>query len=355
MRQSHRVLAFSLAAAGLLATAACGGSGKAKPSASPTTSVSVPSSTPVKSTPPPAPVRNPYTGVGGVPATPTVAVKIDDTDHGRPQVNIDQADIVYVEAAEAGLTRLAAIYGTHKPTAVGYVRSTRPSDPELLLQYGKITEAFSGGASDSLSKVQEAGLVGWSQDAGAAYYVRQPHDNDNGYVNVVLDVAQVAATTKSARPKSIGWTFNPSLAGLPTKPGTDVRTMVSGSYGPNAGTPVEFRWSSRIQRYVRYIDGAEQFEASGAPVATTNVVVQFCQVVSHPEDVDVNGQPSQFTFTVGHGQAAVFRQGRRIDGTWSRSGSSSGTVFKTAGGAALPLNPGNTWVVLVSLGAPLSS
>ena len=107
---------------------------------------------------------NPFTGIGPVPKPPTIAVKIDDTPPGRPQVGIDQADIVYIEAVEGGLTRLAAIFGTHKPKAVGYVRSTRPSDPDLLLQYGKITEAASGGGHDSLPLLHRSGITGWIND-----------------------------------------------------------------------------------------------------------------------------------------------------------------------------------------------
>ncbi|MBN9620234.1 MAG: DUF3048 domain-containing protein, partial [Actinobacteria bacterium] len=129
MRQPYRIFALTLATAGVLVIAACSGSsGKAKSSAPPSPpSTPVSTATPTK-TPPPAPPKNPYTGIGAVPTTPTIAVKIDDTDAGRPQVNIDKADIVYIEAAEGGLTRLAAIFGTNKPTQVGYVRSTRPSD-----------------------------------------------------------------------------------------------------------------------------------------------------------------------------------------------------------------------------------
>ena len=47
-----------------------------------------------------APV-NPFTGIGPVPKTPTIAVKIDDTAPGRPQLGIDKADIVYIEQARA--------------------------------------------------------------------------------------------------------------------------------------------------------------------------------------------------------------------------------------------------------------
>ena len=67
----------------------------AKPSAKP------------KPKPKPIPPTNPFTGIGKPPAGAVVGVKIDDTFNGRPQHGIDQADIVYVEQAEAGLTRLA--------------------------------------------------------------------------------------------------------------------------------------------------------------------------------------------------------------------------------------------------------
>ncbi len=85
-------------------------------------------------TPTPAAV-NPLTGLGPVPTGSVVAVKIDDTANGRPQRGIDLADIVYIEQAEGGLSRLVGVFATNKPS-VEAVRSVRTSDPELLSQYG---------------------------------------------------------------------------------------------------------------------------------------------------------------------------------------------------------------------------
>jgi hypothetical protein len=357
MSRPGRVLAASIALTALLASAACGGGGGSKKSASPTATppTSTTPTTPPPTTPPPVAAKNPYTGIGAVPTTRTVAVKIDDTPPGRPQVGIDKADIVYIEAVEGGLTRLAAVFGTTKPAEVGYVRSTRPSDPDLLLQYGKITAAYSGGAHDSLPIMAKSGLTRWSNDAGAAYYRRASHPGDEGYINLELDVAKVAAKTKSALPKSIGWTFNPSLAGIVSAPATDLRTYVRGSISNRSGgTPVQFKWDAKLGKYVRYIDGVRQVAADGKPVSATNVIVQFCKVVAHPQDTDVNGNPSQFTYTVGSGSVAVFRQGRRVNGTWSRANVASGTTFKTSAGQSLPLDPGNTWVVLATTGTTLS-
>lgn len=351
-RTTHITVA-TLAVAALLGLTACtgssGGSSSAAPPAKATTSATATTSTAASAAAPAA--KNPYTGLGGVPKTPVIAVKIDDTAPGRPQVGIDKADVVYIEAVEAGYTRLAAVFGTNKPN-VGYVRSTRPSDPDLLLQYGKITEAYSGGARVSLTIRKNSGLTGWSNDAGAAYYVRN-NRSESDYINLTLNLAKVATKVKTAKPRSIGWTFNPSLAGLSTTTGTNLRTTVTGTYGVGTGTPVQFRWNPGLKKYVRYINGVAQHAADGKLVTATNVIVQSCEVHPYLADRDVNGYPAQFTTTIGSGAVSVFRQGKRVNGTWSRARKSAGTTLKAANGKPLPLNPGNTWVVLVRKGIPV--
>ena len=49
------------------------------------------------------------------------------------------------------------------------------------------------------------------------------------------------------------------------------------------------------------------------------MIVQFCTVTAEPDDIDVNGNPSQYTHTIGTARSSVFRNGKRIDGTWSRA------------------------------------
>jgi hypothetical protein len=343
-RLAKAAVTFAVTGA-LLASAACSGSSSHK--ASPTATMPTPTLTPQKSVAPKSAPKNPLTGVGPVPKHPVIAVKIDDTAPGRPQRSIDKADIVYIEAVEGGLTRLAAIYGTNMPT-VGYVRSTRPSDPDLLLQYGKITEAYSGGAHDSLPRVRASGITSWSNDAGAPYYFRAPHAGDHGYINLALNLAAVARKTKTNRPKSIGFTFNTSFAGQPSSTGTDVRTTVG-------ATGVEFRYNPKTHKYRRYIDGQPQTAADGRPVTATNVIVQSCIITPHPQDTDVDGNPAQFTTTVGTGAVSVFRGGRRIDGSWSRQSPLRGTYFHTSTGHLITLAPGNTWFALVKKGTRTSA
>jgi hypothetical protein len=353
MIATRRTMTVSIAAILLLTTAACTGSSDNSKSVFPHSTASSPA-TSASSSPTHhrhhhrAAAKNPFTGIGPVPKTPTVIVKIDDTPPGRPQVGIDRADVVYIEAVEGGLTRLAAVFGGVKPTHVGYVRSTRPSDPDLFLQYGRITEAYSGGAHDSLPRVHRSGIHSWSNDAGAPFYYRAPHFGDHGYINLMLNVAKVAHHTKSAPARPIGWTFSKSLHGLALRRGKDVRTTVTGSY--SSGTPVEFRWVPGIRKYVRYIDGVAQRAQDGHRITATNVIVQQCKIVAHFQDRDVLGNPAQFTFTVGKGPVSVFRNGRRINGNWTRTHLLGGTRLKMANGKTIPLMPGNTWVVLIKRG-----
>src|SRR6478672_11437183 len=128
LRRTMTVLALS----GVVALAGCtGGSGGGSASTSPPSPSASPS--PSKA---PTPKVNPLTGEKPT-TNPVIAVKIEDTALGRPQVGTNKADIVYVEQVEGGLTRLLAIFNSSLPN-VEPVRSVRPSDPELVLQYGHI-------------------------------------------------------------------------------------------------------------------------------------------------------------------------------------------------------------------------
>ena len=73
-----------------------------------------------------------------------LAVKIDDTNAAHPQIGLEDADIVYIEQVEGGLTRLAAIFSTVIPQRVGPVRSARISDIDILSQFGRVAFAYSG-------------------------------------------------------------------------------------------------------------------------------------------------------------------------------------------------------------------
>lgn len=344
----------------LLALTACSGS-KKPPTPTPTPSspsniATITRAAPPVPTPPPtkpaAPLRpaaaavNPLTG--GMPvAGPIIAVKIDDTGPGRPQIGIDKADVVYIETAEGGLDRLVAVFGTNKPT-VGYVRSIRLTDPELLLQYGKITLTASGGAPKTVRHLKASGLPSWLMDGRHAYFVRRHHAGDHGYINVVLDLAKLSKAVKTASARNVGFVWNAKPAGLASLPkATSIRTSV--------GTqPVTFRYDAKTKRYDRLIKGVVQHAADGKVVSTPNVIVQECKITTSSA-VDPVGAHQHVTKTVGSGAVHILRNGHRYDGTWSRQSITSPTVFRDANGTQITLAPGGVWVALVKTKAPITT
>ena len=337
----NRPLAITCAAVLALTIAACGGHSAKKATPTPTPTTSTASSSPA----PLPPAVNPLNGMGKPSANPVVAVKIDDTENGRPQRNIDYANIVYIEQVEGGLTRLLAIYNSTLPV-VEAVRSTRASDPELVQQYGPIAYVASGGGGNPLEVLDHSTLKSAINDRGGPGFSRDP--NRPAPYNLVSDLSVAGKVLKGPKAKSIGlvWSAAYDLTKAPSAP--TVQTTVG-------STPVRFDWSAALGRYVRVIDGARQVSADGLPIATPNVIVQFCSVTSYPQDVDVMGNPSQYTHTVGKGKTVVFRNGHRIDGTWSRPTVASGTVFADKAGKPIPLAPGGVWIVLVATNTALYS
>ncbi len=329
---SRALTAVSVSAC-VMALAACGGRHHAKPTA--------PGTSPVATNPPRA--VNPLTG-GRPSNTPVVAVKIDDTAAGRPQVGIDAANIVYIEQVEGGLTRLMAVYDTTLPT-VEAVRSTRVGDSDLATQFGPIAFVASGGAKVALTALDASTLRGNLSDRGGVGFARDA--NRPVPYNLTADLATIAAKLKSPHAKSIGLTWSPTVPTAGSRPAITLHTRVG-------GTPVAFVWNATLHRYERSINGAIQHAADGKIIATPNVVVQFCRVTTNVADIDQAGNPAKVTHTIGTGKVSVFRGGRRIDGTWTRPAVGDGTHLTDATGAPIALAPGGAWFVLVAIGTPLT-
>jgi len=332
------VLAVGALSAAVIASCSSHG----KPATAPI--ASTPARTTVAPTKPPIPraaPTNPLTGVGAPPTGPVIAVKIDDTEGGRPSLGLEKADVIYVEEVEGGLTRMVGVFASSRPK-VRAVRSVRPSDPELLTQYGRIIVVASGGAGAALGALDRSSLHGVINDRGQVGFYRD--QSRPAPYNVVSDLAKVSAAIKADGVRNVGFSWSardPRLARA--RSATSVSTQVG-------STRVSFAWDSKRHSYVRTVDGRRVVTASGAPVAKPNVLVQFCQVRVDYSDVDVNRNPSMYTKSVGSGRVVLFRGGKRIEGTWSRPKVGARTVFRDRGGKPLLFAPGGTFVALARPG-----
>lgn len=291
-----------------------------------------------------APATNPLTGLGPLPPGPVIAVTIDDTAAARPSLGVERADVIYIEQAEGGLSRMVAVFASSKPQ-VEAVRSVRESNPELLADYGRIVLVASGGDSLELAPLDASPLFSSINDRGGVGFHRD--SSRAAPYNLVADLAKISTALKTAAgARNVGFTWavsDPRLTLAP--PAAYVNTLVG-------STSVSFAWDAKTGLYERTAGGSPLLAASGSPIAKPNVLIQYTQITPDNADVDTAGNPAMYTHTIGTGRVDLFRNGKHVQGTWTRATLSSPTTFADASGKPLLFAPGGVFVVLAGTGAP---
>ncbi|WP_344811163.1 DUF3048 domain-containing protein [Microlunatus aurantiacus] len=307
------------------------GSGAVAPPLTSASASAAPSSSPPPGTAatPRPPAVDPLTGKKPS-AAGVLAVKVENIAAARPQVGLGSADIVFVEEVEGSLTRLVAVYHSRFPSRLGPVRSARSTDVVLLPLFGTPGLVYSGANRKVQRSIDRASIRALPRSDRDGSRVA-PH-------NVFVDLDAIAAEAELRPARTIGWTFaaaDPRWAAAP-KDG-DVSGRVGGdrfTFAPAGGRYV-VRWNGQP-----YADGD-----SGTKATTDNVVMM--SVKNAPDgNADVNGARSVRSDTTGRGTVVIYRDGRRLTGTWQRSAPSKPLRFLDGDGRDLPLAPGRTWVLL---------
>jgi hypothetical protein len=269
-----------------------------------------------------------------------LAVKIDDTNAAHPQIGLEDAEIVYIEQVEGGLTRLAAIFSTVIPQRVGPVRSARISDIDILSQFGRVAFAYSGAQRKLLPVIAAANL----QDLGAqrqspTIYTTDPTRNQPFAMVLRADLLMqkvIDDNLKVDSAKSVGFVFGElQEGGTPTQ-----KVQVT---WPAATYSAE--WSDEESRWLLSHNEKLNLADSGVVLGPTTFVIQMVKI-SPSEYGDKFGGVTPLSETVGTGKAYVLRNGERFVTTWNRLTANSGTTYSLSDGTVMNFDPGQVWVAL---------
>ncbi len=361
------VRAALLGAAFGVAVVACGESGPssapsmanvsatATPSPSPTptpTPTAVPTASPEPTpiptptpSPTPTPVVAPLTGELVPPSVARrhpIAVMIDDLGAARPQSGLHLADVVWHAPAEGGIPRYMAIFQSRLPTAIGPVRSARSYYVAWASEW-KALYAHSGGSPQALATLRAKGNGQLVYDANEYRYGRYFHRSTarSAPHNLYTNGKQLRklAKARGAKDKAYApvWTFAPEapLDGRPYGGSIKVRyplNAITYRYSRTSNT-----WKRSVSREGKQVDAAD-----GARVEPKNVVVMWVNFTAigdkkHRLEADL----------VGSGKASVFTNGRRINGTWRKAGTTKPTQFFDKAGDPIPLTVGQTFIQVI--------
>ncbi len=270
---------------------------------------------------------------------PAVTVKIDNTYEAHPQYGIRQADVVYEEIVEGGITRLAAVFNSSAPARVGPVRSVRRTDREIVYRLGGIF-VYSGGAQYAVSSIETAPVKLFSEANAGSMMFRDdkrppPH-------NLFANVAELIRQGGKPRPPRPIFTYSSSkpAQSLPVK---------SFSVGFTSGYQTSYGWDATTASWDRTIFGALDRDAAGRVVSPKNVIVMYVHYIDG--GVGVEGSEARL---VGSGVAQVFTKHAGVTGRWSRDSLKHPIVYKDKAGKVIALTPGQTWVELLDVSMHVS-
>jgi hypothetical protein len=338
------VTAVALLAAGVVAVNAGGGEAAVPTTTEPptTTTTTAPSTT-TTTAPPVYPLTGKPATDPAIAARPTLIVKIDNAEpRARPQIGLNQADIVYEERVEGSVTRFLAVFHSQDAQPVGPVRSARTSDIGLFQAFGTPLFAWSGANPTFAQRIRAGGIVDIGYDAAPSLYSRSPHRRAPH--NLMLDSTMAAwgagipgATKPKAQPFTYRARGEEPVGGRPV-PGVHI------VYGVGAGSaPVDYRWNGR--GWARSQAGTPHVDALGERIAPENVIVAYTPYA--PSDTtDQFGVPIREAQLVGRGRALVLTSGRAYEARWVKPSLDAPTQYLDGNGDPIKLTPGRTWIAL---------
>jgi len=313
-----------------------------------------PPTTPSTPPAPQAPPRltAPLTGLpmeaGAASGRPVLVVKIDNAPLARPQIGLNQADVVFEEGVEGGITRFAALFHSKPSDPVGPVRSARSTDINIVSPLRRPLFAYSGANDVFKEYISRAPLV----DVGVDAYPDRYH-RDNGRSsphNLFSTTPRLhELAPDGSRPPPALFPFRnagEAASGAGARPVTRATAFWR---GPSKETVAVWDWNDTAQGWRRTQNGEDHVDGAGRQVIPANVVVQF---VNYRDTglVDSSGTSVPEAEVLGEGDAWILTGGKLVPARWSKPSAEEITRYVDYAGAEVRLAPGRTWVELVPPG-----
>jgi len=272
-----------------------------------------------------------------------IAVVLDNHPASRWQAGIQQAEIVYECEVEGPYTRYLAIYLTESPEHIGPVRSARPYFLEFALEFDAVF-VHVGGSDEALIKIRDynmANISGMTSGEFWRYYDTGKEAPNNMYT--AMDNLREAQSYMNFRQEGNyeSWQFHEDFT--PMDECQETVTCLSFAIYYNSEYHVSYDYDELLRTYRRFVNGKEHMdELDESAVTVTNIIIQKV----NKRVLDSVGRLSLDTLSTGEGYYVT--GGEVMEITWEKSSIREKTAYYDETGKALVLNPGKTWVQIVS-------
>ena len=278
-----------------------------------------------------------------------IMVRVGNDPGARPQVALNEADLVYEEVVEWWVTRFTAIYLSQDPEMIAPIRSARLINLHLTPQYQGAL-ANSGGSDQVRWELSQSDMVNLDE-----FYSPQPYfyrENEGWQTRLAFNAAvareYMANNDLEADVKLRGFTFSPKidLKDFPQEAVGEAEVVIV-PY-PRQTSQTTWEYDPISGKYLRFTSGEPMMDFAGNQITASNVIIYFTEHQETDIVEDSNGATSIRIVATGFGTAWIGRDGKILKGNWETNGRETPKFFFNDG-QPIPLKPGNSWVEVVPL------
>ncbi|MFA9423948.1 MAG: DUF3048 domain-containing protein [Sedimentibacter sp.] len=273
----------------------------------------------------------------------TVAVSIDNHPRARWQAGLSQAELIYEFEVEYPYTRYLCIFLAKEPELVGPVRSARPYIIYYALENGGIF-VHVGGSEEAFSEIRRlmvADVDGLYSGAMFRYYDTEKYAPHNMYTTLKSIRDEASSYGYSTENNFEGYTFNEDSKKL-SSDYSDAKVAESIEIIYNKSNTTSYTYDAEQRFYLRFKDGEKHVdELDNMQLTAKNIIaIETSRTV-----LDSAGRLD--LGTIGEGRGLYITQGESIPITWEKQSEKDRTRFYSENNE-IKLNPGNTWIQVVS-------
>lgn len=269
-----------------------------------------------------------------------IAVMIDnDNKKAWPQAGISDAYIVYEITVEGGATRLMALFPYDANTEkIGPVRSSRHYFLDYALEHDAIYAHY-GWSPRAIKDISALGVNNINGLYDKAFWRERKYAGDYHSAFTSMEKLKENATSKG---------YRTDIQKKPLKFSKKVRDIEGGN-AASVGIAfvgfykIGFEYDSEKNTYARIVNGSPYTLQENIDIAAENIIV----MVMNEAPLGDNSDRINIS-DVGEGEGYFITRGKYIPIKWSKSERAAETVYSDAEGNEIELNPGQTWIEIVS-------
>ncbi len=268
-----------------------------------------------------------------------MGVMFDNHPRARWQAGLKDAEIVYEYEVEAPYTRYLGLFLSNDPETIGPIRSARPYFITTVLEHDAlyVRVGGSGQAEEEIIKYNVDDID--ARSSRSSIFWRKSHKKapNNLYsdMTTLRDEAEEKDFNRKKNKKVFSFNRDDrDLDGF-------LANEIDITYNTTNNTYYSYNKEEKI--YYRKKDGQEHIdEIDARPITSKNIIVREVE-----KNILKDGKKIELDL-VGRGKGKYFTNGMGVDINWSKKSREERSIYTLENGQELRLNPGTTFVQVVS-------